>query len=70
MKIKIEPIKLENIDYRNLKPFQGDLKDLTKKNYSKLKKSFEKKNLFAPTSVWRKSKDEIFILDGHGLDRS
>lgn len=69
MKIKIENIKLENIDYRDLKPLQGDLKILTASNYNKLKKSFTEKNMFAPTFVWRKAKDEIYLIDGHGRKR-
>lgn len=65
MKSKIENLKLENIDCRELKPLQGDLKVLTTQNYQRLKKSFSEKNMFAPLLVWKSGKEK-FLLDGHG----
>lgn len=69
MNIKVGAMKLKNIDYRKLKPLQGDLKDLTERNYAKLKKSLKEKNLFAPLIVWERMEGEYFILDGHGRER-
>lgn len=68
MKIKIEEMKLQSIDYRLLKPLQGELKELSKKNYDKLKKSFSENGLFLPMFVW-KNKEDFFLLDGHGRER-
>lgn len=68
MKIKIEDMQLKRIDYRKLKPLQGNLKILTETNYAKLKKSFSEKNLFIPQFVW-KDGDEYKLLDGHGRSR-
>lgn len=68
MKIKIEKIALENIDYRTLRPLQGNLKDLSSVNYEKLKKSFSEKGLFIPMFVW-KHENVFWLLDGHGRER-
>lgn len=68
MKIRIEKLSLENIDYRMLKPLQGNLKDLPSANYEKLKKSFTEKGLFIPMFVWKQA-HEFFLLDGHGRER-
>lgn len=68
MKIQIQSFRIEKIDYRLLKPIQGNLKDLDKKNYAKLKKSFLEKGLFVPVMVWKDGED-FKILDGHGRER-
>lgn len=68
MEIQIKEMSLESIDYRMLKPIQGDLKILTKENYGKLKKSFNEKGMFAPLLVW-KNGEEYLLLDGHGRER-
>ena len=68
MKIKIGEMQIQNIDYRKLKPLQGNLKDLSKTNYSKLKKSFTEKGLFVPMFVWQEE-DVFWLLDGHGRER-
>lgn len=68
MKIKIGEMQIQNIDYRKLKPLQGNLKDLSKTNYSKLKKSFTEKGLFVPMFVWQEG-DVFWLLDGHGRER-
>lgn len=53
------------IDYRKLKHFQGNLKDLSEQNYNRLKKSLEENGYFVPLFVW-KDGDEYKVLDGHG----
>lgn len=68
MEIKLQTIKLENIDHKELKPLQGNLKLLTEKNYARLKKSFEEKGMFVPVFVWR-DRGTNYILDGHGRSR-
>lgn len=68
MKIKIGEMQIQNIDYRKLEPLQGNLKDLSKKNYEKLKKSFQEKGFFVPMFVWEDS-GKFWLLDGHGRER-
>ena len=68
MKIKIGEMQIKNIDYRKLQPLQGNLKDLSKKNYEKLKKSFQEKGLFVPMFVWEDN-GKFWLLDGHGRER-
>ena len=55
---------LPMIDYRTLKEFQGNLKDLTKQNYAKLKKSLEEFGFIVPMFLW-KHEGEWKILDAH-----
>jgi hypothetical protein len=70
MNIKISPTLLElpTIDYRTLKDFQGNLKDLTEKHYNKLKKSLGKQFDF-PFFVWKDSQNNHWIFDGHQRHR-
>lgn len=68
MKIKSQPFELTKIDYRKLKPIQGALKNLSAKNYQRLKKSFQEKGLFIPMFVWKDGED-FRLLDGHGRER-
>jgi hypothetical protein len=70
MNIKISPTlaNLETVDYRELKDFQGNLKDLTEKHYNKLKKSIGKQFDF-PFFVWRDSNNNNWIFDGHQRHR-
>ena len=59
---------LPMIDYRELVPLQGNLKDLTKANYQKLLKSIEKEGFFVPAFVW--FNDGVpYILDAHQRHR-
>jgi len=44
--------------------FQGDLKNLTKENREKLKKSILKNGFTAPIFIWQNAGDN-YILDGH-----
>jgi len=48
----------------NLKDFQGDLKDLSKLNYEKLKNEILTLGFSEPVSAW-KAPDGLFILNGH-----
>jgi len=68
MEITIQDFRIQNIDYRQLEPFQGNLKDLTESNYDRLKKSFTEKGLFVPLFVWE-NQGHFKILDGHGRER-
>lgn len=68
MKIKLSDFEIRRIDYRKLKPLQGDLKILSEENYAKLKKSLTEKGLFVPVMVWDDGKD-LRIIDGHGRGR-
>jgi len=56
--------KFELVDWRNLKWFQGELKELTTINYEKLKNSIVKNNFISPFYVTT-LEGEINILDGH-----
>lgn len=55
---------LKTIAIKDLKPFQDNLKDLTKDNYQKLKNSILKFGFFVPIFMWND-----YILDGHGRHR-
>lgn len=48
-----------------LKPLQGDLKELSKENYAKLKKEIITEGFDAPFFVWTESANARWILDGH-----
>lgn len=62
------PNKLPTIDYRKVKPLQGDLKDLSKSNYQKLKNVLEKRGFTTPLFLW-KSGDDYYLMDGHQRQR-
>lgn len=62
------PHNLPTIDYRKLKPLQGNLKDLTKDNYAKLKKSLDTDGFIVPFFVWRND-GVAYLLDGHQRHR-
>jgi hypothetical protein len=64
----INKSNLPLIDYRELKPFQGSLKDLTDKNYKKLLKSFNDEGFFIPAFVWFDG-ETPYILDAHQRQR-
>ena len=72
MKFKIPDslAQLPTIDYRTLAPFQDELKELTERNYSKLKNSISsKKGFFVPIYVWFDAEKTPFIIDGHQRHR-
>jgi hypothetical protein len=56
---------LPMLDYREIEPFQGELKDLTQDNFDKLLASIEKHGFFLPVFVWQ-SDGHNYCLDGHG----
>lgn len=58
----VEELKL--LDIKDLQPFQGKLKDLSKANYAKLRKQIETLGFSEPIAVWR-DKDKNYILNGH-----
>lgn len=57
-------VEFVHLDYRKLKLFQGDLKQVDKSEYKKLENSLKKKGNFDVIRVWLKEKN-YFILDGH-----
>jgi hypothetical protein len=50
------------VEWRKLKEFQGDLKELSKDSYCKLQASIKKHGFAAPVFVWE---GHDYILDGH-----
>lgn len=55
---------LKTVAIKDLKPLQGNLKNLTEENYQKLKNSILKFGFFVPIFMWND-----YILDGHGRQR-
>src|SRR5262245_34629513 len=66
--IKITCTAATSIKLEDLTPLQGDLKELTHRNFEKLKKSILKHGLSFPFFVWR-HEGRNFVLDGHQRDR-
>lgn len=62
------PNNLPTIDYRLVKPLQGDLKDLSKTNYDKLKRVLERRGFEVPLFIWAGDSD-MWLLDGHQRTR-
>ncbi len=58
--IKNKVLETKLVNWRKLDWFQGNLKELSKVNYEKLKKSLIEKNFISPFYVWKNQ-----ILDGH-----
>lgn len=52
------------VDYRTVKPLQGELKDLSERNYNKLKNALVTRGFYIPLFVWP-GKDGYYLLDGH-----
>jgi len=50
------------VNWKELKPFQGNLKELSPQNFKKLKQSIINLGWISPCFVWDKNK----TLDGHG----
>lgn len=67
MKIK-NPSGLPTIDYRKVKPLQGNLKDLTDDNAAKLKGVLERRGFEVPLFVWFEG-DTPWLIDGHQRHR-
>lgn len=55
---------LKTLPLKDLKPFQGKLKDLSKENYSKLRKQIERLGFSEPISIWEHEGNN-YILNGH-----
>lgn len=65
MNIKIHnPNNLPTIDYRDVEPLQGNLKELDDENYQKLKNVLIKRGFTIPLFLW-KDNDFFYLLDGH-----
>ena len=62
--IEIKCKGAEKLDIAVLKDFQQDLKNLSKNNKAKLKKSLLEHGFIAPFFVW-KNNNSNFLLDGH-----
>lgn len=60
----LNPSNLPTIDYRSVQPLQGDLKDLTKVNYTKLKNILNKRGFYVPLFIWFDG-DTPYLCDGH-----
>lgn len=79
MKI-FNPNNLPTIDYRGLEPLQGNLKDLSTKNYNKLKTILDTRGFTVPVFLWYEAQagphiegsmgnGVHWLLDGHGRQR-
>ncbi|MCP5016916.1 MAG: hypothetical protein GY938_16850 [Ketobacter sp.] len=64
--ISPELANLDLIPASSLQPFQGDLKELSAREYKKLKKSLIENGVFVPFFVWKETGK---LLDGHQRER-
>ena len=64
---KLKDLKTAKID--EIKDLQGNLKDLSEKNYAKLKNSIDKYGFIIPFFVWIDENGELWTLDGHQRKR-
>lgn len=63
------PNNLPTIPIADLLPTQGDLKDLTEKNYEKLKNTIIRRGFSYPVYVWEDDKGVLHLLDKHQRQR-
>ena len=69
------PNNLPIIDYRTVKPLQGDLKDLSEKNYNKLKNVLIKRGFRVPLFLYSApiakpdGTHNLYLMDGHQRQR-
>jgi hypothetical protein len=63
------PNNLPTIPIADLLPTQGDLKDLTDKNYQKLKNVIKRRAFSYPVYVWEDENKLLHLLDGHQRQR-
>lgn len=65
------PNNLPTMDYRQVEPLQGNLKDLSKTNYNKLKNVLDKRGFTTPLFVWLDREDSLkaYLVDGHQRQR-
>lgn len=52
------------ISYKEIKPFQGELKSLSRESYEKLKKSIIRHGIHMPIHVWE-NENILYTIDGH-----
>lgn len=62
--IKINCTAKDWLDIGQLEIFQGNLKDLSKENYQRLRKQILEQGFISPIHVWKNSKGAMKILDG------
>lgn len=60
---------LPTMPIADILPTQGNLKDLTEKNYNKLKNTIINRGFSVPVYVWEDSKGVKHLLDGHQRQR-
>lgn len=68
MEIKVQTGKLPTAEVEEFNDFQGELKELDKVNYEKLKKQIVELGFSAPIFIWE-NKGIKYILDGHQRKR-
>lgn len=61
----LNPNNLQTIAIADLLPSQGNLKDLTEKNYNKLKNTIIRRGFSVPVYVWEDKQGVKHLLDGH-----
>ena len=59
------PNNLPTAPISEFEPSQGELKYLSKDNYTKLKKAIEKRGFDIPVYTWIDETDQKWLLDGH-----
>lgn len=64
MNVRIEVEAANTLPLDSLVEFQGNLKELSKQNYEKLKKDILTLGFSSPIHVW-KNENQFFCLDGH-----
>lgn len=62
--IKINCTAKDFLKLETLAIFQGNLKELSKENYEKLKAQILKQGFISPIHVWQSSEGKNYILDG------
>jgi hypothetical protein len=60
------PNNLPTIPIKDLKPTQGNLKELSEVNYNKLKRVIDKRGFSVPVYIWEDKEGIKHLLDGHG----
>lgn len=66
----LNPDKLPTMPIADILPSQGELKDLTEKNYNKLKNNIDKRGFLVPVYTWVDPNDGLrYLLDGHQRQR-
>jgi len=63
-KIQISCQGATAVDYRELVPFQGNLKNLHREDYERLRREISELGFSEPISVW-KDDGKFFIINGH-----